>query len=329
MGFNKWTSRGLIASLALAAGLLGASQTMADTVRVGLQAVPTDELYKAKDWGEKYGLAAEISSFSSASDSLKAFLANRVDIANGGASRLVTMAAKQPEEFYIVGVNQYGGERYGVMLPSDSTVTSIADLKGKKIGAVTGSGTYNTFRVFLEQNGLKESDFQIVNMKVEDLRAAVVSKIIDAAVAWEPHIAIAESSGAVKRFTSLAGVNESPNFVLVRRNFADANPDTVAMYLASLIDMAEFLKSDPAAASEMAAEEIGKSGVAVPKEALAVAMSRIKLDPEVTDAMIAELQPLGQSMLDSGNIKALPDYGNIVNNSFYQRALEIRKGADG
>src|SRR5690606_3469401 len=55
-----------------------------DTIRLGLQAVPTDVLYQAKDWGQAYDLKTEISTYSSAGDSLKAFLAGRVDVVSGG-----------------------------------------------------------------------------------------------------------------------------------------------------------------------------------------------------------------------------------------------------
>lgn len=295
----------------------------AESIRVGLQAVPPDEVYKAREWGKPYDLTVELSSFSSGSDSLKAFLAGRVDIANGGSARLVTMAAQQPDSFYIVAANQYGGDRYGVIVAQDSEAKTIADLKGKKIGAVTGSGTFNTFRVFLEQNGLSESDFQIVNMKVEDIRAAVQQGLVDAGVAWEPHVAIAENMGAVKRIISMEGVNESPNFVLVRRSFAEEHPDAVTKYVATLIDLAELIEEKPEEAGRLAAEQISQSGVKVEPAALELALTRIKMDPEVTDALLAELLPVAESMAAAGKIDSVPDFKGLVRSEYYDKAREL------
>src|SRR5690606_33282215 len=155
--------------------------------------------------------------------------------------------------------------------------------KGKKVGAVTGSGAYSTFRVYLDRIGMTESDLQIVNMKVEDLRAAVKQGIIDAAVAWEPHVAIAEAMGVVTRIQSMAGVNESPNFVLVNRQFVDANPEAVARYIATLIDLGEFISRDPKEAAVMAAGQISKKGVSIEPKALERSSTRIKMEPKVTD----------------------------------------------
>lgn len=310
-------------ALAAAAGHCGLAQAQTSEVRVGLQAVPPDEVYRAKDFGKPYDLKLDLSSFSSAADSLKAFLAGRVDVANGGSARLVTMAAMQPDTFYIIAANQYGGDRYGVIVRTDSPYKTIQDLKGKKLGAVAGSGTFNTFRVFLEKNGLKESDFQIVNMKVEDLRAAVQRGIIDGAVAWEPHVAIAEKMGDVKRIVSMAGVNESPNFVLVSRAFADKNPDAVVKYVATLIDLANFIKTQPAEAGKLAAANLSKAGVAVDPAAIELALTRIKMDPEVTDALLEELVPVAQSMAAAGKIPAVPSFKALVRPEFYQKAIEL------
>jgi NitT/TauT family transport system substrate-binding protein len=326
LGLSKWRA---LAAVAAIGTVLTAHAAIAETgsIRVGLQSVPPDEVYTAKDWGARYKLKVDNGSFSSGADILKAFIAGRVDIGNGGSGRLVTMAAQQPELFYIVAANQYGGDRYGVMVAKDSPIKTVQELKGKKVGAVTGSGTYSTFRVYLDRNNLKESDFQIVNMKVEDLRAAVQQGIIDGAVAWEPHVAIAETMGAVRRIQSMAGVNDSPNFVLVNRKFADANPDTVARYIATLIDLGELISGDPKEAAKLAAGQISKKGVSVDPKALELSFTRIKMDPKVTDELLSELNPVAESMKGAGKIGAVPDFKKLVRMDFYERAVKLRQAS--
>jgi ABC-type nitrate/sulfonate/bicarbonate transport system substrate-binding protein len=293
------------------------------TIKVGLQSVLPDEVYRAKDWGAKYNLKVDVGSYSSGAEILKAFIAGQIDIGNGGSGRLVTMAAMQPDLFYIVATDEYGGERYGVIVAKNSPIKSVEELKGKKIGVVAGSGCYSTFRVFLEKNGMKENDFQIVNMKVEDLRAAVQQGIVDAAVAWEPHVAIGETMGAVKRIQSMAGVSQSPNLVLVRRKFADEHPEAVARYIATLIDVGHFIKSQPADAATEAAANITKKGVSIDPKALELALTRITVDPKLNDAMTDELVPVAESMKAAGKIGNLPDFKNLVREQFYEQALKM------
>lgn len=293
------------------------------TIKIGLQAVPPDEVYRIKDWGQKYNLKVDAGAYSSGAEILKAFIAGQIDVGNGGSGRLVTMAAMQPDLFYIIATDEYGGDRYGVIVAKNSPIKSVAELKGKKIGAVAGSGCFSTFRIFLDKNGMKESDFQIVNMKVEDLRAAVQQGIVDAAVVWEPHASIGETMGVVKRIQSMKGVSESPNLVLVRRKFADAHPEAVARYIATLIDVGKYISSQPADAATKAAANISKQGVAIDPKALELALTRINVDPKLTDAMTDELVPVAESMKAAGKIPNVPDFKKLVRNEFYEQAMKV------
>jgi len=292
-------------------------------IKIGLQSVPPDEVYRIKDWGQKYNLKVDAGAYSSGAEILKAFIAGQIDIGNGGSGRLVTMAAMQPDLFYIVATDEYGGDRYGVIVAKSSPIKSVAELKGKKIGAVAGSGCFSTFRVFLDKNGMKESDFQIVNMKVEDLRAAVQQGVVDAAIIWEPHASIGETMGVVKRIQSMKGVSESPNLVLVRRKFADANPEAVARYIATLIDVGNYIKSQPADAATKVAANISKQGVTIDPKALELSLTRINVDPKLTDAMTDELVPVAQSMKAAGKIPNVPDFKKLVRNEFYDQAVKM------
>jgi ABC-type nitrate/sulfonate/bicarbonate transport system substrate-binding protein len=312
---------GLAVWLSLGAAAAAPEDNM--SIRVGTQAVPPDEVYASTDWGKPYNLKVDLKAYSSGGDILKAFLGRQLDVGNGGSARLVTMAVQQPDQFYIVAANQYGGDRYGVMVPKASPVTSVSELKGKKIGAVTGSGAYNTFRVYLEKNGMKESDFQLVNMKVEDLRAAVQQGLVDAGVAWEPHVAIAETMGVVRRIQSMEGVNESPNFVLVSREFADKNPEAVTRYVATLIDLANLITSNSVEAARLAAQEISKKGVQTDVKGLQLALTRIKMNPKVTDGLLSELVPIAVSMHAAGKIASVPDFKKLVRYDFYDAALKL------
>ncbi len=319
---TSWKS--VIAAAALSCASLVYAQSPV-TVRVGVQSIPPDAVFQAKDWLGPYGLKADIQEFSSGGDMMQAFIAGKLDIADGGSGRLVTMAATQPELFYIMAVRQSGGDRYGLMVPVKSNAKSIQDLKGKKIGTVSGSGSNSTFRLFLEKNGLAEKDFQMVNMKVQDMQSALQQGLLDAAIAWEPQVAIAETAGAAKRIISMKGVNESPNFYLVSRKFADANPEAVAKFLAAAWEEAELIRTNSAEAGRLAAGFISKKGVQADPKAMALALSRINVNPEIKDEMVQELVPVAESMLAANRIKTMPDFNKVVNKKFYEASIKYRK----
>lgn len=314
----------VIGTAVLYVGVMSVSYAQ-DTIRLGLQAVPTDALYQAKDWGQPYDLKTEISTYSSAGDSLKAFLAGRVDVVSGGAARVVTMADKQPDVFFIVAANQYGGDRYGVIVAPGASYKTIADLKGKKIGVVSGSGAHGTLMLYLARHDMKPTEFQFVNMKVEDIAAAVNRGVVDAGLAWEPHVALAEVNGVAERIFSMKGISESPNLVLANRKFATDHPEALAKYIASLIDMSDLISDDPAQAGEMIADELSKSGVSIPAKAMEMAVSRVVVHPKIEQALLDELPEIAEPMVAAGRISAVPDFESLVNRSYYEHAVELNK----
>lgn len=319
---NRWSF--LVASCALVLGLNAHAQ-QPTPIRVGVQSIPPDAVFMAKDWLGPHGLKADISEFSSGGDMMQAFIAGKLDIADGGSGRLVTLAATQPDFFYIIGVRQSGGDRYGLMVPTASGAKSIQELKGKKVGTVSGSGSNSTFRLFLEKNGLAEKDFQMVNMKVQDMQSALQQGLLDGAIAWEPQVALAETAGVARRITSMKGVNESPNFYLVSRKFADANPDAVARFLAAATEEAELIRTNPAEAGRLAADFMARKGVQADAKALGLALSRINVNPEIKPEMVAELVPVAESMLAARRIKQVPDFDKLVNTKFYAASRAQRK----
>jgi len=323
MKLLKTLSQLLLASIIGFGGVASAQQPL--TVRVGVQSIPPDAVFMAKDWLGPYGLKAEVSEFSSGGDMMQAFIAGKLDIADGGSGRLVSLAASQPDIFYIIANRQSGGDRYGLMVPAKSTAKNIQELKGKKIGTVSGSGSNSTFRIFLEKNGLAEKDFQMINMKVQDMQSALQQGLLDAAVAWEPQVALAETAGVARRIISMKGVNESPNFYLVSRKFADANPDAVARFLAASWEEAELIRNNPNEAGRLAATYMSKKGVQVDAKSLALALSRINVDPQIKKEMVAELVPVAESMLAANRIKTIPDFNKLVNNSFYEASITKRR----
>ena len=71
-----------------------------------------------------------------------------------------------------------------IMVPSDSNITSIKDLKGKRIGLFKGTNSQPVLYRILEENGLTpEKDVKIFNLQSLEIEAALASKDIDAGVA--------------------------------------------------------------------------------------------------------------------------------------------------
>jgi ABC-type nitrate/sulfonate/bicarbonate transport system substrate-binding protein len=126
----------------------------------------------------------------------------------------------------------------------------------------------------------------------------------------------------------MAGVNESPNFVLVSRKFADENPEAVVRYVATLIDLGDLIRAKPDEAANLAAAEISKKGIVIEPKALQLALTRIKMDPRVTDELLGELVPVAESMKAAGKISNVPDFKKLVRTTYYDQALKLSQSTN-
>jgi sulfonate transport system substrate-binding protein len=65
-------------------------------------------------------------------------------------------------------------------VPADSTITSVKDLKGKRVAIFKGTNIQLSVAKILEANGLTEKDIRALNMDNATSRAALTTKDVDA-----------------------------------------------------------------------------------------------------------------------------------------------------
>lgn len=81
------------------------------------------------------------------------------------------------------------GKTY-IFVPTGSTVTSVKDLRGKKVAIFKGTNIQLTANKILEKFGLKESDIRAINMDTSTAKAAMATGDIDAAFGWTEYLSL-------------------------------------------------------------------------------------------------------------------------------------------
>ena len=79
------------------------------------------------------------------------------------------------------------------MVPKDSPLKSVADLKGKRVALNKGSNVHYLLVKLLEKNHLKYADITPVFLPPADARAAFEKGAVDAWAIWDPFLAAAEA----------------------------------------------------------------------------------------------------------------------------------------
>jgi len=127
-------------------------------------------------------------------------------------------------------------------VPAGSSITSVKDLRGKKVAIFRGTNNHLAVVKVLAANGLTERDLQVLNMDNATTTAALASKDIDAAFGNFPLISLHEV-GRAKIVYTTKGDNpafERQSAVLVTEAFEASHPQLVAKIVKAIVAAARW-----------------------------------------------------------------------------------------
>ena len=189
--------------------------------------------------------------FSAGSNKANEYLrAEAIDFGStAGAAALLARANGSPiKTVYIFSKPEWTA----LVVPADSTLASVADLKGKKVAATKGTDPYFFLLRSLNEAGLSGADVEVINLQHADGRTALERGEVDAWAGLDPMMAASELDAGSKLlyrnidFNTYGFLNASESFIsqypeltaIVLQNYERArawileNPDEVAQILA-------------------------------------------------------------------------------------------------
>jgi len=235
-----------------------AASTGPDKIIVGYQAIPNGDLIvKHNKWLETAFPDAQIEwkLFDSGGSVNEAVAADSIDFGLAGSSP-VSRGLSTPIPYQVPWIFDVIGKAEALVVKSD--ITSIADLKGKKIATPLASTSHYSLLAALQENGLSEKDVKIIDAEPDDIYAAWSRGDIDGAYVWNPNLAKITKDGGKVLITSedLAKKGKTTyDLAVVANSFADKYPEAVTTWAAQQNKAVEEIKNDPdKAAADVAAE---------------------------------------------------------------------------
>ncbi|WP_421525401.1 aliphatic sulfonate ABC transporter substrate-binding protein [Pseudomonas yamanorum] len=161
---------------------------------------------------------------------IEALNGGSIDIGNIGDIPPIFAQAAGIDIRYI-GVEPNDGRTEAILLPKDSTVQSVAELKGKRVALLKGSSAHNLFLKSLLRAGLQWKDVNVVYLSPSDGRAAFEQGKVDAWVVWDPYYSAAVVDGSAKVLGDGQGLNPAGSFFIASGPFAKQYPQAIAAIL--------------------------------------------------------------------------------------------------
>ena len=239
-------------ALVLGLGPQPASAQLA-TIRQGYQTniwgMPTYYLLKSGAL-EKRGLKFQEFAVASGNLTMQQMVGRQVDLGTyAGQSFLI---GHDRGGLVAIALIEYVGKTAQVVIRKDLNLTSVADLKGKKVANQVGSSVGNVFVDTIGPKfGVRKADFQEIRMNVNDMVAAMAAKTVDAMVNVEPYNAIAVADGIGVSILDFSGFDRMPVLMAATPDFVDKHPDTVVAYLKAWQEVAADFKNTPDKVAEV------------------------------------------------------------------------------
>lgn len=178
-----------------------------------------------------------------------------------------------------------------ILVPKDSAIRSVADLKGKTVGLNKGSNVHYLLVRALEEAGLSIRDIKPVYIKPGDARAAFDRGDLDAWVIWDPYQADAEINARARTLRDGEGLVDNHQIYLASRPFAEAHPDIVKLVIDELASLDAWAKDHPAEVVKVLHEETGIDTAALERAVKRYSYGATPVTPGLLDAQqkIADL----------------------------------------
>jgi ABC-type nitrate/sulfonate/bicarbonate transport system substrate-binding protein len=203
---------------------------------------------------ELYNIEPSWKTFAFGGPTGEAFVAGEIDDIIAAEAPIVRAAARKDGTKIVARVNDY---RFGILTLPSFTGT-IADLKGKKIGAAFGAASFARVLDKLKSLGFNEpmQDFQLTNLDAGEMVNALQSKAIDAIVIWDPSLEKLITSGTAKAvWISEVGDQQGQGWIGFSGDFIKKNGDeSVVRFLKAFITATWWASNNSANARKWFAE---------------------------------------------------------------------------
>ncbi len=227
-------------------------------VRIGYQKSGYLTLLKERGNLEKrlapLGFTVQWLEFSSGPPLMEALRAGSLDLGHSGESPPIFSQAAGVDLVYLASTKP-SPESVAIVVPKDSPVRRLSDLKGKKIavGKAT-SGHYLAIQA-VAAAGLAPEDVQWAWLSPADGRAAFERGSVDAWAIWDPFYAAVEKQAGARVLASGKGLTPFREFYFASRNFTSANAALVKPILEEFQKTADWAQANPKAVAQLLAPE--------------------------------------------------------------------------
>ena len=308
------------------AGLLPLFSQAAETLKIATTVwAGNGPLYVADklDLYKPYDLKVNLQFFSDPAMAVPAMASGAIDGSALTYDQVVAAVAQGHKHRVVMPIDYSNG---GDAIVADVSITSIEQLKGKKVGVAPLSPPEFLLNYALQTKGLTQADIKPININPDAVPGAMASGSLLAGVTWEPNVSRVVGMGGGARYHVLFSSKQAPGLITDVLAFDEKVIATRGKAIEGLIkgylDGLAYMHSHPVEATQIIAEVLGVSSEEATEQMAGVynvPLAEMPKNFERSDttmsffgsgAIIAEL------MHSSGQIRRIPAIEDTLDDRF-------------
>jgi NitT/TauT family transport system substrate-binding protein len=263
----------------------------------------------------KHGLDVQVTNFEGSSRMHQAIVAGNIDIGDGGGPEMVLIAKGAPE--LAVCDADPAPTFFGIVVPEDSPIRTLADLKGKRMSVASVGGLAYWLTLELERKeGWGEGAITLVTIgnATSSVVAALRAKNADAAYTSTALAFFLEDKkeGRLLASASSYSGNIGGGIIFASDHLISADPDAVRRFIAAWLDTIAFMRAHKAETIAIESEVTGFPANVQEKEfdlTIGMFSNDCKFDAET-------LANLARSYVDLKLLPSPPDMSKLYTEKF-------------
>jgi sulfonate transport system substrate-binding protein len=186
----------------------------------------------------------------------------------------------------------------GILVPQNSAISTIAELRGKRIGFTKGSSAHNIVVQTLEKAGLTYNDVTPVYLTPPDAGPAFANGSIDAWAIWDPYFAIGETKQNGRVLVNAREITKTNSFFIANRDFARNHGPVLQQVIDVLASTATWAEAHR---DEVAKSLSAVTGIPLDIQTIAANRAAFRIGP-VTDDIVVTQQGVADRFFKLGLI---------------------------
>lgn len=256
------------------------------------------------------GYKVEILPFETPTDGKDAVVTKSVDFGMFGIAA-ATLGAAAGEPITVIASTCNKG--MAIIGKADQNLTSLKDLKGKRVAVFPGTTQEVFFLERLKMEGMSIKDVSPVRVSFSEMHIALARGDVDAYVGAEPGPGVSLSTGIGKLIeypysTPMGSLNM---IFATHRDTTAGKPDLVRVMLGIHQKATDYAQSHREELVTVAAAKLGQK-----KEAIEASVPNVELTWKLGAKEIEQAKIYADHMLTLKQIKRLPDFATFIDTSF-------------